>query len=181
VETEAKPQDRIPKVAIPPQPATAIASHRVRPEAINTYIQAQTDITITARRFPGFVGTQVLPPLRGLQEEWAAICSMESNTAMTRWLEDPSRRKLAAGIEELLLEPSHLLLLASDTAPSLPPMVFTHRVAADNVDQYLDWRRVIVAQALYPGYLATEFFEPYGKSGEWVDIVRFDSSAHLDA
>jgi antibiotic biosynthesis monooxygenase (ABM) superfamily enzyme len=48
------------------------------------------------------------------------------------------------------------------------------------VDYYLAWRRkAIAAQAHYPGYLATEFYEPHDKRDEWVDIVRYDSPAHL--
>lgn len=172
-----------PRPARAPRPATAIASHRVRPEALTAYVQAQTEITDAARRFPGFVGTEVLEPVAGLQEEWVAIFRLESNHAMKRWLGDPDRLKLTAKIEALLLEPSHLQLLASDDRIEPPAaMVFTHRVAQGKADEYLAWRRkVIAAQAFYSGYLATESFEPYGQSGEWVDVVRFDSISHLNA
>jgi uncharacterized protein len=179
----ATQEPQAPKPATAPQPATAIASHRVRPDALGAFIQAQTEITDAARRFPGFIGTEVLEPVVGLQEEWVAIFRLDSNQAMKRWLEDPDRLKLAAKIEQLLLEPSHLLLLASDDRTEPPAaMVFTHRVAAAKADEYMAWRRkVIAAQALYPGYLATESFEPHGQSGEWVDVVRFDSVGHLNA
>jgi antibiotic biosynthesis monooxygenase (ABM) superfamily enzyme len=60
-----------------PQPATAIASHRVRPDKIAAYIEAQGVITSAARRFSGFVGTEVLGPVAGLQEEWVAIFRLE--------------------------------------------------------------------------------------------------------
>jgi uncharacterized protein len=164
-----------------PQPATAIASHLVHPEKVDAYIKAQTAITDAARGFPGFVGTEVLDPVPGLQEEWVAIFRLESNHAMKRWLESPERLKLAARIEALLLEPSHMLLLASDDRTEPPvAMVFTHRIAPDKVSAYLEWRRrTIAAQAHYPGYLATEFFEPHGKFDEWVDIVRYDSIKDL--
>ena len=67
-----------------PQPATAIASHRVRPDKVAEYLEAQTAITDAARRFDGFVGTEVLGPVTGLQEEWIAIFRIESNQAMKR-------------------------------------------------------------------------------------------------
>jgi uncharacterized protein len=164
-----------------PQPATAIASHRVRPDKADEYIKVQTAMTDAARRFPGFVGTEILDPVLGLQEEWVAIFRLESNHAMKRWLECPERLKLVPRIEELLLEPSHLLLLASDDSAEPPvAMVFTHRVAPDKVPAYLDWRRrAIAAQAHHPGYLATEFFEPHGQFEEWVDIVRYASIKDL--
>jgi uncharacterized protein len=165
-----------------PQPATAIASHRVRSDKVAAYVEAQTAITDAARRFAGFVGTEVLCPVTGLQEEWVAIFRLESNQAMKRWLESPERLQLAARIEKFLIEPSRLLILASDDS-SEPPvaMVFTHRVAKEKVQDYLAWRRrTIAAQAHYPGYLATEFFEPHGgPHDEWVDIVRYDSLADL--
>jgi antibiotic biosynthesis monooxygenase (ABM) superfamily enzyme len=164
-----------------PQPATAIASHRVRPEKVDAYVKVQTAMTDAARKFPGFVGTEILDPVPGLQEEWVAIFRLESNQAMKRWLESPARLKLIPRIEELLLEPSHLLLLASDDSAEPPvAMVFTHRVVPDKVPAYLDWRRrAIAAQAHHPGYLATEFFKPHGKFDEWVDIVRYDSISDL--
>src|SRR5712692_22170 len=97
-----------------PQPATAIASHLVRPDRADEYIAAQTAITDAARKFPGFVGTEVLSPIPGMQAEWVAIFRLESNDAMKRWLDSPERAGLAARIEACLSEPSHLLLLASD-------------------------------------------------------------------
>ncbi len=165
-----------------PQPATAIASHRVLPDKIAEYRAAQGAITDVARRFPGFIGTEVLGPVPGLQEEWVAIFRLESNQAMKRWLDSPERAQLAARIETFLAEPSHMLLLASDDH-SEPPvaMVFTHKVSKERVQDYLDWRRkAIAAQATHPGYLATEFFQPHGTQDEWVDIVRYDSIAHLN-
>lgn len=165
-----------------PKPATAIASHRVHPDKTAQYIAAQRAITDAARRSPGFVGTEVLGPVAGLQEEWVAIFRLESNEAMKQWLESAERGKLMARIENSLLEPSRMLILASDDSTEPPvAMVFTHRVADEKVRDYLAWRRkAIAAQAHYPGYLATEFFEPHGKMDEWVDVVRYDSLKDLE-
>jgi antibiotic biosynthesis monooxygenase (ABM) superfamily enzyme len=166
-----------------PQPATAIASHLVRADKADEYQMAQTAITNAARKFPGFVGTEVLGPISGLQAEWVAIFRLESNEAMKRWLASPEHLQLAARIEACLSEPPHLLLLASDDSAEPPvAMVFTHRVAKDKVEDYLEWRRkAIAAQAHYPGYLATEFFKPHGTfQNEWVDIVRYRSVDDLN-
>ena len=166
----------------PPRPATAIASHRVLPDKVDQYCEAQTAITNAARSFPGFVGTEVLAPVPGLQEEWIAIFRLESNQAMKRWLQSPERAQPAARIESCLSEPSHMLLLASadDTEPPVA-MVIACRVRPGRVNDYLSWRRrTIAAQAHYPGYLATELFQPHGKfQNEWVDIVRYRSAADL--
>ena len=166
-----------------PQPATAIASHLVRADKADEYFEAQTAITDAARKFPGFVGTEVLSPIPGLQAEWVAIFRLESNAAMRRWLESSERKRHAARIEACLSEPSHMLLLASDdNAKPRVAMVFTHRVAKDKEEAYLAWRRkAIAAQAHYPGYLATEFFKPHGAfQNEWVDIVRYSNVDDLD-
>ena len=166
-----------------PQPATAIASHLVHPDKADEYFEAQTAITDAARAFPGFVGTEVLSPIPGMQAEWVAIFRLESNQAMKRWLGSPDRAQLAARIEACLSEPSHMLLLASDDDAEPPvAMVFTHRVAKDKEEAYLAWRRkVIEAQTHLPGYLATEFFKPHGTSqNEWIDIVRYDNVDHLN-
>jgi hypothetical protein len=166
-----------------PQPATAIASHLVRADKAGEYQSAQNAITDAARKFPGFIGTEVLGPIPGLQAEWVAIFRLESNAAMKRWLNSQEHVQLAARIEACLSEPSHMLLLASDDSAEPPvAMVFTHRVAKDKVEDYLAWRRkVIAAQTHYPGYLATEFFRPHGTfQNEWVDIVRYRSVEDLN-
>jgi hypothetical protein len=155
----------------------------VRAEKADEYQRAQTAITDAARKFPGFIGTEVLGPIPGLQAEWVAIFRLESNEAMKRWLDSPEHTQLAARIEACLSEPSHLLLLASDdNAEPTVAMVFTHRVAKDKIEDYLEWRRkAIAAQAHYPGYLATEFFRPHGTfQNEWVDIVRYRSVDDLN-
>jgi len=170
------------RVAHASQPATAIASHLVRADKAEEYFKAQTAITDAARKFPGFVGTEVLSPVPGLQAEWVAIFRLESNQAMKRWLDSPERAQLAARIEACLSEPSHMLLLASDDDADPPvAMVFTHRVGKHKVEDYLAWRRkVIDAQAHFTGYLASEFFKPHGTfQNEWVDIVRYDSVGSL--
>lgn len=164
-------------------PATAIASHLVRPERTAEYLEAQSAITEAARKSPGFVGTEVLSPIPGLQAEWVAIFRLESNLTMKQWLDSPERARLATRIEACLSEPSHMLLLASDDNVQPPvAIVFTHRVAKDKEGAYLAWRRkVIDAQAHFPGYLATEFFKPHGTlQSEWVDIVRYDNGENLD-
>jgi antibiotic biosynthesis monooxygenase (ABM) superfamily enzyme len=166
-----------------PQPATAIASHLVHPDKADEYLAAQTAITDAARKFPGFVGTEVLGPIPGMQAEWVAIFRLESNQAMKQWLESRERTQHAARIEACLSEPSHMLLLASDDNAEPPvAMVFTHRIAKDKEETYLAWRRkAIDAQTHYPGYLATEFFKPHGTfQNEWVDIVRYDNVDHLN-
>jgi antibiotic biosynthesis monooxygenase (ABM) superfamily enzyme len=167
----------------PSQPATAVVSLRVLPDKIAEYREVQAAMTEAARKFPGFIGTEVLSPVAGLQEEWVTIFRLESNQAMKRWLESPERAALAARIERCLAEPSHLQVLASDDgAEPAVAMVFTHHVRGDKVDQYRAWRRkTIAAQAKYPGYLATDFFEPRGRpQDEWIDIVRYDTAEHLD-
>src|ERR1700674_5331514 len=166
-----------------PQPATAIASHLVREDKAGEYFEAQIAITNAARNFPGFVGTEVLSPIPGLQAEWVAIFRLESNDAMKRWLDSTERAGLAARIEACLSEPSHMLLLASDDNAK-PPVaeVFTHRVRYGKAHDYIAWRRrAIAAQSRYPGYLATDSFEPHGQAQEeWIDIVRYDSVDHLE-
>jgi len=167
----------------PLQPATAIVSNHVRPDKLGEYRQAQAVITEAARKFPGFVGTEVLSPVAGLQEEWVVIFRLESNQAMKRWLDSPERQHLTAQIQGCLADPSRLQVLAgNDQAEPPVAMVFTHRVRKEKESEYRAWRRkTIITQAKYPGYLATEFFEPRGRfQDKWVDIVRYDTVDHLD-
>src|SRR5262249_34166420 len=167
----------------PSQPATAVVSLRVLPDKVAEYREVQAAMTEAARKFPGFVGTEVLSPVAGLQEEWVTIFRLESNQAMKRWLENPERAALAARMERCLAEPSRLQVLASDDqAEPAVAKVFKHRSRRHNVDDYRAWRRKTIAvQARYPGYLATDSFEPRGSlQDEWIDIVRYDTAEHLD-
>jgi antibiotic biosynthesis monooxygenase (ABM) superfamily enzyme len=100
-----------------------------------------------------------------LQRERIKIFSLESNQTMRRWLQSSERTRLAEQIDRCLSEPSRFLMLVSEDR-SEPPvvMVFTNRNREERVEDYLAWRRkAIAARALYSGYLATEFFDPWAK------------------
>src|SRR5260370_40761671 len=97
------------RVANAPQPATAIASHLVRADKADEYFEAQTAITDAARKFPGFVGTEVLGPIPGLEEERVAIFRLESNQAIKRGMDSPRRAQDAARFQPCTAPPSQLL------------------------------------------------------------------------
>ena len=79
-------------------PSPLRQSHLIEyvPTRLASTVEAQTAITDAARRFDGFIGTEVLGPVAGLQEEWVAIFRLESNKAMKRWLASPDRLQRAA-------------------------------------------------------------------------------------
>ena len=73
-----------------PQPATAIASHRVLPEKVGEYRIAQKAITDAARRFPGFAGT-----VRALAASGARLITLTNGST-----EVAERLFAAAGIRD---------------------------------------------------------------------------------
>lgn len=162
---------------------TVIASQRVREERLAEYRRAQDEIGELVRNQPGFLGTEVIPPVAGLQEDWVAIFRFDSNGSLQRWLNHPERRRLVDRIGGTLAEPASYQVVADDESKPTPATaVFSHRIRPGRESEFSRWKqRIIRARSRFPGYLGSEMFEPVpGVQEDWIDIVRFDTAAHLD-
>jgi antibiotic biosynthesis monooxygenase (ABM) superfamily enzyme len=137
-----------------------------------------------SRTFEGFLGSEIFPPIHGVQDAYVVLYRFQRGSNLRQWLNSEKRRELLCEIEGLLREPSVEFFFAhgrraSGTASS----VFAYRIRLDREVEFREWRRRILEEARkWDGFLGTESFDTLDSADrEFVVVVRFDSRAHLDA
>ncbi len=84
-----------------PVAAGMVVSTRVKPGREAEYRAWQTTIDHEAARCSGFLGTEVFPPVPGLQDEWVVVVRFDSAEHLKSWLESEPRRRLNAQAAQL--------------------------------------------------------------------------------
>lgn len=74
--------------------ATVVVSHAVRPADQAAFIDWQDRMTEAESRSPGFRGSELFPPVPGVQAEWTALYRFASADDLERWLASDERRRL---------------------------------------------------------------------------------------
>lgn len=167
-------------------PAALLATAKVHPGSESAFAQWQTRLMVVITKFPGFVGTDVLPPpSERPRDAWTLILNFDSEEALTAWQQSPER---AAAIAEVapLLDGGNLGEVISRDGGRAPNAEVTEvifsKVKAGMADRYREWAaRIQAAQARYPGYRGMYLQPPVGGGGHWTSILRYDSAEHLEA
>jgi antibiotic biosynthesis monooxygenase (ABM) superfamily enzyme len=73
---------------------TVVVSHPVRPADEEEFLEWQGRVTDAERGFAGFRGSQLSRPVPGVQEDWTAVFSFDTEEHLNAWLESPQRKKL---------------------------------------------------------------------------------------
>lgn len=83
-------------VAEPPagQGSAMVVSTRVKPGRDGEYRAWQDSINAEAARYPGYLGSEVIPPVAGLQEEWVTLLRFDSPEHLRDWLSSDVRARL---------------------------------------------------------------------------------------
>jgi antibiotic biosynthesis monooxygenase (ABM) superfamily enzyme len=77
------------------QPASGmVVSTRVKPGREQEYRAWQARIDAEAARFPGFLGSEVFPPVPGLQDAWVVLVRFDSPENLQKWLLSDVRKRL---------------------------------------------------------------------------------------
>ncbi len=73
---------------------TLVAAHRVS-RGKEQEFQATVKRLMTAEsRFAGFLGTEFIPPVPGVQDEWVTLIRFDSQEHLQAWFDSPERREL---------------------------------------------------------------------------------------
>lgn len=165
-----------------PQHATVIISQRVPREHWSAFQREQDELTERVKRFDGFIGTEVLPPRDGVQDEWVVVFRFDSPENLNDWLSSRQRLEVVERFESLLEAPPRMQIIAEPQKEKSVTAVFSHRVKPGKEAEYRTWRkRVLAAQEACGGFIGQETFDPVpGVSQDWVDIARFASAEDLD-
>jgi hypothetical protein len=88
-------------VASAPPGVGMVVSTRVKRGRENQFRQWQGTIDKECARFPGFMGSEVFPPVPGVQDEWVVVVRFDSAANLQGWLESDVRRRLNDGAARL--------------------------------------------------------------------------------
>lgn len=166
--------------------AVLIGTARVHPGSEQAFARWQTRLSATISQFPGFVGTDMIPPPAGKPgEPWTLIMNFDSPEAVEAWQRSDERGKLIGEAAPLLDGGSFAETVSSGgTGPTtdVTEVIFS-KVKPGLADRYREWAaRIQAAQAAYPGYRGMYLQPPAGGGdGHWTSIVRYDSAEHLEA
>ncbi|GAA3036903.1 antibiotic biosynthesis monooxygenase [Streptomyces glomeratus] len=73
---------------------TAVISHDVRPDQEHAFAGWQEKILAAQRKFPGFMGSELFRPVKGVQDKWVTVFRFDNRQHLDAWLESPERRRL---------------------------------------------------------------------------------------
>src|SRR5204862_372633 len=165
--------------------AVLIATVKLRPgmDAEFTAWKAHSDLVVG--KFPGFVGSDIIPPTRPDSNEWTIILNFRSNEDLVVWQKSKERVEIIAeGVP--LFEGGNFGEVVQTgesgdrTARDVTEVIFS-KIKFGKEDTYREWAaRMQCAQAKYPGYKGTFLQPPHEKGGFWTTIMRFDSASHLE-
>ena len=148
--------------------------------------QAETimrEIMLLSRQAEGFLGSEIFPPIPGVQDAYVVLYRFSRGTHLREWLACGRRRELLQEIDGLLAEPAHEFFFAHGRKQAgSASSVFAYCIRPDREEAFQDWRRrILEAVRKWKGFLGTESFDALdGVKPEFIVVVRFDSRANLD-
>ena len=163
---------------------TGIVWRRVAPGNEARAEGVMREIMLLARQAEGFLGSEIFPPIPGVQDGYVVLYRFGRGAYLRQWLASGRRQELLAQIAGLLIEPAAEFFFThgrrqAGTASS----VFAYRIRPEKEAEFQGWRRRICeAMRTWEGYLGTESFDTLeAGEPEFIVVVRFDNRAHLDA
>lgn len=164
--------------------AMLIIGQPVRKGREDDYLAWEQKIRAAAADFPGFHGAEVKAP-NDVQPDWVIVYRFDSVPHVQNWLNSAQRQSLIDEAADLFDGPGTRQILSQGTQISDPLVtaVVTNRIADDQVEAFLAWRKTMVdAEGRFPGFRGSEVFRPIpGVQDEWTTIYRFDTAEHLQA
>ncbi len=168
--------------------AVLIATAKVRPGSEEAFSAWQARQSAAISRFPGFIGTDMIPPAAGKAgEPWTILVNFDGEESLAAWQHSPERGALLGEVAPLLDGGTFGESVSTDGTGVTPGTDVTEvifsKVRAGMADRYREWAtRIQAAQAKYPGYRGMYLQPPAGgKDGHWTTILRYDSAASLEA
>jgi len=163
---------------------TGIVWRRVTPGQEAAAESVMREIMSEAKGAEGFLGSEIFPPIHGVQNAYVVLYRFDRGIHLRSWLDSGRRREMLQRIGGLLLEPAHeFFFVHSRRHAGTASSVFAYRIRPDGEAGFRDWRRRILEQVrTWKGFLGTESFDTLDSSHpEFVVVVRFDSRSNLDA
>jgi uncharacterized protein len=163
---------------------TGIVWRRIVPGREAEAEAVMREIMQCARDQEGFLGSEIFPPIPGLQDCFVVLYRFQTGRTLRGWLKLPHRAELLDKIGAFLAEPAVEFHFSHSRRPAgTASSVFAYRVRPGCEAQFQDWRRrILEAARQWEGFLGTESFDTLeAGEPEFLSVVRFDSRPRLDA
>jgi uncharacterized protein len=170
-----------------PKVATAVTTVRVRKGEEGAFAGWLTELNEAVATFPGYISAVVIPPAPPAQQDWVMVQRFQSLEQLGAWLDSDARRALLDKSTSLLVdEGTTNVIEGTSTEPSPQDMVteiITVSVKPGKEEAYHAWvDRIRQMEAKFPGYQGLQLQPPIpGRQDDWVSLLRFDTSEHLNA
>lgn len=163
--------------------ATVIIGQRVKAGRELEFESWQRDMNREASKYPGFIGAEINSPT-AVQGDWVVIYRFDSIAHVQAWINSATRQARLEDGAGMFEGPGTQQVLGGGER-KIDPLVtvaVTHRVAAENVSDFLAWQeRLRLAESRFEGFRGTEVFRPVeGVQDEWTLLYRFDNADNLD-
>ena len=125
----------------------------------------------------------MVPPVPGFQDDFVIVFRFDTFAHLDAWLRSDVRRALLERGAPLFAGEARQHTVAGARLAARPAgMVVTTRVKPGREPEFRVWEDSInAAAARFAGFLGNEVFAPVaGVQEEWVVVVRFDSTEHLE-
>jgi hypothetical protein len=142
------------------------------------------ELMLLSREAEGFLGSEIFPPVPGVQDAYVVLYRFSRGTHLRQWLACTRRQELLREIDGLLAAPALEFFFTHGRKPAgSASSVFAYRIRPGKEEDFQDWRRrILEAARMWKGFLGTESFDALdGLEPEFIVVVRFDSRANLDA
>mgnify|MGYP001815764088 FL=1 len=85
-----------------PEPVTVVFSQLVAPDNHDAFVDLHSDVVARMTGFAGFLGSELLEPVDGVQEEYVIVASFASRAALDNWLNSEVRREWLVKMADLV-------------------------------------------------------------------------------
>jgi uncharacterized protein len=170
-----------------PKVATAVTTVRVRQGEEGAFAGWLTELNKTVATFPGYISAVVIPPVPPLQADWVLVQRFQALDQLGAWLDSDARRTLLAKSASLLVDEGTTNVIegtSTDASPQdMVTEIITVSVKPGKEEAYHAWvDRIRQMEARFPGYKGLQLQPPIpGLQDDWVSLLRFDTSEHLNA
>lgn len=162
---------------------TGIVWRRVIPGKEEQAEAAMREIMGLSRQAEGFLGSEIFPPIPGVQDAYVVLYRFNRGSHLRQWLACGRRQELLRKIAGLLEVPAvEFFFTHGRQQAGSASSVFAYRIRVEKEGEFQEWRRRILEEVrTWKGFLGTESFDTLeGTEPEFIVVVRFDSRANLD-
>jgi antibiotic biosynthesis monooxygenase (ABM) superfamily enzyme len=95
-------EQRVAALPATPEPVTVVFSQRIAAANEAAFVKLHADVVDRLRGFEGFLGSDLFPPVDGIQDEHVIVASFASRSDLDRWLDSGVRQDWLDRVEQLI-------------------------------------------------------------------------------